>query len=89
MNRSGLIEKIILETKLKRSVIECVLDCTIDNIRKAVNKGDDVRLSKFGTFTKTKRKTRNGRNPQNGDKIIIPSKWTPKFKCSKQFLAGQ
>ena len=85
MNKAQLIEKIAAETKVSKAQAEMLLDCTVDNIKKAVKKGDDVKLVGFGTFTKAKRKARTGRNPQTGKAIKIPAAWAPKFRAGAEF----
>lgn len=85
MNKQELIEKLASETKLSKTQCEAVLNATFDHIRKAVKKGDDVKLVGFGTFTKTKRKARMGRNPQTGKEIKIPASWAPKFRPGSEF----
>ena len=85
MNKAQLIEKIAEDTKISKAQAELILDCYVDNIKKAVKKGDDVKLVGFGTFTKAKRKARTGRNPQTGKAIKIPASWAPKFRPGAEF----
>lgn len=85
MNKAQLIEKIATEAKVSKAQAENLLDCALDNIKKAVKKGDDVKLVGFGTFTKSKRKARTGRNPQTGKAIKIPASWAPKFRAGAEF----
>lgn len=85
MNKAQLIEKIAAETKYSKTQAEAVVDCFIDNVKKSVKKGDDVKLVGFGTFTKAKRKARMGRNPQTGKEIKIPASWAPKFRAGADF----
>jgi DNA-binding protein HU-beta len=85
MNKAQLIEKVAKECDTTKAETERMLDSTIDIIRKAVKKGDDVKLVGFGTFTKTKRKARTGRNPQTGKAIKIPAAWHPKFRPGTEF----
>ncbi len=40
-------------------------------------------LPGLGKFSVTRRKKRTGRNPQTGEKLIIPAKSVVKFKLSK------
>ncbi len=87
MNKAQLIEKLASETKVSKTQAEYILDCTLENIKKAVKKGDDVKLVGFGTFTKAKRKARTGRNPQTGKAIKIPASWAPKFRPGSEFKA--
>lgn len=85
MNKAQLIEKIATEAQVSKAQAENLLDCALDNIKKAVKKGDDVKLVGFGTFTKAKRKARTGRNPQTGKAIKIPASWAPKFRAGAEF----
>jgi DNA-binding protein HU-beta len=87
MNKAQLIEKIATETHVSKAQAESILDCAIENIKKTVKKGDDVKLVGFGTFTKAKRKARMGRNPQTGKSIKIPAAWAPKFRPGAEFKA--
>ncbi len=87
MNKAQLIEKIATEANVSKAQAENILDCTLNNIKKSVKKGDDVKLVGFGTFTKAKRKARMGRNPQTGKAIKIPAAWTPKFRAGAEFKA--
>ncbi|MCB0341023.1 MAG: HU family DNA-binding protein [Pseudobdellovibrionaceae bacterium] len=85
MNKAELIERVAKETGATKAETERWLDTTIDVIRKSVKKGDEVKLVGFGTFTKTKRKARTGRNPQTGKAIKIPAAWHPKFRPGTEF----
>ncbi len=87
MNKAQLIEKLATDAKVSKTQAENLLDCTLENIKKAVKKGDDVKLVGFGTFTKAKRKARTGRNPQTGKAIKIPAAWAPKFRAGAEFKA--
>ncbi len=85
MNKAQLIESVAKTTKTSKAQTENILDWTIEAIKKSVKKGDDVKLVGFGTFTKGKRKSRKGRNPQTGKTIIIPACTYPKFKAGREF----
>jgi DNA-binding protein HU-beta len=87
MNKQQLIEKIAAEAHTTKALAELVLNCAIENIKKTVKKGDDVKIVGFGTFTKAKRKARTGRNPQTGKAIKIPASWAPKFRAGSEFKA--
>jgi DNA-binding protein HU-beta len=85
MNKSELVEAVAQNVELTKSNIEDVLNATLDLIKKNVKKGDDVTLVGFGTFTKSKRKARMGRNPQTGKEIKIPAMTVPRFRAGKEF----
>jgi DNA-binding protein HU-beta len=85
MNKSQLVESVAEQTQLAKTHIEEVLNSALDTIKKSVKKGDDVTLVGFGTFTKSKRKARTGRNPQTGEEIKIPAMTVPRFRPGKEF----
>lgn len=85
MNKAQLIEVLAKNTKMKKVDAEGILNTALDAIKKSVKKGDDVTLIGFGTFTKTKRKARIGRNPQTGKEIKIPAMTVPKFRAGREF----
>ena len=85
MNKTDLVDGVAKVTQLTKTSVEDVINATIDAVKKSVKKGDDVTLVGFGTFTKTKRKARSGRNPQTGKEIKIPAMTVPRFRPGKEF----
>jgi DNA-binding protein HU-beta len=85
MNKAQLVEQLATELSITKAICERVLDSTIEGIKKSVKKGEDVTLVGFGTFTRTKRKARMGRNPQTGESIKVPACTVPKFRPGKAF----
>ena len=91
MNKADLVDQIAEATKLPKNEVELVINKGMEVIQAAVKRGDDVTLSGFGTFTKTKRKARQGYNPFTGQEMKIPAMTLPKFRPGKDFkkaLAG-
>lgn len=85
MNKNELIAKIAEETGLTKADCQKVLESTLEVTRKAIKKGDDVRLVGFGTFVRAKQAARKGRNPQTGKEISIKARWVPRFRAGKEF----
>ncbi len=85
MNKAELIEKVASKTKLTKVQSEDVIDAALEIISKTVAKGDEVKLVGFGTFSMTSRRSRTGRNPKTGTKLVIPAAKVPKFKPGKDF----
>ena len=82
MNKADLIEAVSAVTNTKKEASEAV-NCVLETITKALKKKEEVTLIGFGTFTVRKRKARNGRNPQTGEKIKIKAKNVPVFRPGK------
>ena len=85
MNKAELIERVSKETDLTKAEVEKSLNSFTNWIKECVKKGEDVKLVGFGTFSKTDRKARMGRNPKTGAEIQIPACSVPKFKPGKDF----
>ena len=85
MNKAQLIEVVAKAANVTKVDAENVINAAIDSIKKSVKKGDDVTLIGFGTFTKSKRQARSGRNPQTGKEIKIPAMTVPKFRPGREF----
>ncbi len=85
MNKAELVDAIAQNAGLTKTAVEEVLNTAFDLIKKQVKKGEDVTLVGFGTFTRSKRKARMGRNPQTGLEIRIPAMNMPRFKPGKEF----
>lgn len=85
MNKTDLIDEIAKQSRLTKVDIETVINKAIEIIKKQVKADDDVTFSGFGTFTKTKRKSRMGRNPHTGKEMKIPASIVPKFRPGKEF----
>lgn len=59
----------------------------LEAVTDTLQKGENVTLIGFGTFSTAKRSARTGRNPQTGKAIKIPAKIVVKLKAGKK-LAG-
>lgn len=62
MNKSDLAENVASAARINKAVAEKGLKDMLDSITKALKKGDKITLVGFGTFSVTKRVTRQGRN---------------------------
>ncbi|MGG0447597.1 HU family DNA-binding protein, partial [Bacillus mycoides] len=80
MNKTELIQKVAMETGLKRPQASLAVDTVLESIQQALQKGDNVQLIGFGTFEVRERAAREGRNPITGESLIIPAKKAPAFK---------
>ncbi|MFZ7936167.1 HU family DNA-binding protein [Bacillus thuringiensis] len=83
MNKTELIQKVAMETGLKRPQASLAVDTVLESIQQALQKGDNVQLIGFGTFEVRERSAREGRNPSTGESLIISAKKAPAFKAGK------
>ena len=81
MTKAELIAKMAKDAKITKAAAGRALDSAVDGITKALKKGDKVTLVGFGTFSISRRKAREGRNPQTGKPIKIKARKVAKFKA--------
>jgi DNA-binding protein HU-beta len=84
MNKAQLIEKMAGDADISKSNTGAALQSLIGAIGKGLKKDGKISLSGFGTFTKTRRKARKGRNPSTGEAIKIKASTSVRFKSSKR-----
>lgn len=83
MNKSELIEAIGASADLPKASAGRALDAAIEAITGALQKGDQISLVGFGTFSVKHRAARTGRNPQTGAELQIAASNVPSFKAGK------
>lgn len=83
MNKSEVVEAIASKTGLSKKDSEAAVQALIDTITGALQKGDQVAFTGFGTFKVTKRAARKGINPLTKKPLDIPACNSPKFKAGK------
>ena len=83
VNKKELISTVAQRTNVSKLDVKEVIETVLDEITRQMVEGKEVRLVGFGTFQVRKRVSREGRNPQTGDKITIPSTLTPSFLAGK------
>jgi len=83
MTKAELIESVASKVDLPRAVAERAVNTTFEGIGAALNEGEKVNISGFGTFSVADRKARVGRNPKTGESIQIAASRAAKFKPGK------
>ena len=83
MTKADLIESLATKLDLQKTLAERIVNTMFDDIEQALQKGDKVNISGFGTFAVSARKARTGRNPKTGESIQIAASKSAKFKAGK------
>lgn len=88
MNKTELVaaiaKKATISSRQARAVVEMIFSPGKEGvIAAALISGKKVQITGFGTFETRKRKARDGRNPQTGEKIKIAASRFPAFHAGK------
>ena len=80
--RSTLSEAVFKNVGLSRNESANLVDSVFSEILTSLIKGDDVKISSFGTFIVRNKKERIGRNPKTGDEVPITARSVVTFRAS-------
>lgn len=83
VNKQELAAYVAKQSGITVTAAQEAIDATFEGITVSLQKGDDVRLVGFGTFSTARREAREGRNPQTGDTLKIAASTQAKFKAGK------
>ena len=85
MKKSDFIRGIANNAGLTIKDATAAFDGFVATISEALNAGDKVQISGFGSYELKVKEAREGINPKTGAKIQIDASKTPVFKFGKAF----
>ncbi len=86
MNKGELVATIAQVQGITKVHAETALSSVLAQMSNAMENGEKVTLSGFGTFRVVERAEQKGRNPQTGESIVIPPHKVVKFKPGKNLF---
>lgn len=89
MKRSDIVRHVLEDGKneeLTARSVGKIFDFFLEEISSSLERGEDVKISGFGTFIVRKIKARPGRNPRTGEPVPIPEHHTVLFHPSRSFF---
>jgi integration host factor subunit alpha len=84
MARKSIVDQIWKEGSISKKTLYSMLNYVFNLISEALQEGEEVKISGFGTFKVRQTKDRRGRNPKTGEMKVIKAKRTVQFKASKK-----
>ena len=83
MTKADIVERVYEKIGLTKKECQELVDKVFEIIKGALEKGEKVKISSFGTFTVKQKKERKGRNPQTGETITLAPRKVLSFKPSR------
>ncbi|MBI4335368.1 MAG: integration host factor subunit beta, partial [Candidatus Omnitrophica bacterium] len=83
MNKRDIVVEVAQRpelSELTQAQIKSVIQSTLDYIVESLEKGRNIELRNFGVFKTKARKSRAGRNPRTGEKVMVPERRVAVFK---------
>jgi DNA-binding protein HU-beta len=83
MNQAELTAAVAERAGLTKADAGKAVEALVGTITEALTRGDEIRISGFGSFGISERSERQGRNPQTGEAITIAASKAAKFTAAK------
>src|ERR1700760_4962348 len=84
VGKDQLVHEVAERSGLEVEAARRFLEETLRAIETELGNGNEVRLTGFGKFSVSRRKAREGRNPQTGEPMRIAAKKVPHFSAGAE-----
>lgn len=82
LTRADLTESVYRNIGLSRNESSELVEAVLEEVCACLEKGEEVKLSSFGTFTVQSKTARVGRNPKTGIEAVITPRRVLSFRPS-------
>jgi integration host factor subunit alpha len=87
LTKAGMVERLYEDLGLNKREAKELVEIFFEEIRSALEKGQQVKLSGFGNFDLRDKNQRPGRNPKTGEEIPIDARRVVTFKAGQKLKA--
>lgn len=87
LTKAAMAERLFDEMGLNKREAKEMVDLFFEEIRLALEKGEQVKLSGFGNFDLRDKNQRPGRNPKTGEEIPISARRVVTFRPGQKLRA--
>ncbi|WP_127477113.1 integration host factor subunit alpha [Sulfurivermis fontis] len=87
LTKADIAERLYEELGLNKREAKELVEIFFEEIRGALQNGDQVKLSGFGNFDLRDKKQRPGRNPKTGEEIPITARRVVTFRPGQKLKA--
>ncbi len=82
MTKADMVELVYERIGVSKREAATVVESIFDIIKESLERGENVKISGFGSFNLREKNPRRGRNPQTGEEITISARRVLSFKSS-------
>ena len=87
LTKAELAEILFERVGLNKSEAKEMVEAFFEEIRHALEQGENVKISGFGNFELKDKKSRPGRNPKTGEEVDISARRVVTFKPGQKLRA--
>jgi integration host factor subunit alpha len=83
MVKEDIVEQVFLNVGLPKRESADLVEMAFEIIKESLERGENVKISGFGTFVVRQKRARRGRNPHTGEELEISARRVLSFKPSE------
>ena len=83
MNRETLTRRVQDRANCTAALAQAAVEAILESIEDALQRGEDITISRFGSFVVSTRKASVMRNPRTGEQMSLPASRNVRFKAAK------
>ncbi len=87
LTKAHMAEHLFEELGLSKREAKDFIESFFEEIRKSLERGEEVKLSGFGNFELREKKERPGRNPKTGEEVRITARRVVSFHVGEKLKA--
>ena len=87
LTKADMVEHLFDELGLNKREAKDMVEMFFEEIRQALERGEQVKLSGFGNFDLREKRQRPGRNPKTGEEIPISARRVVTFRPGQKLKA--
>ncbi len=87
LTKADMVEHLFEELGLNKREAKDLVEMFFEEIRQALERGEQVKLSGFGNFDLREKRQRPGRNPKTGEEIPISARRVVTFRPGQKLKA--
>ena len=87
LTKADLADYLVDALGLNKREAKDLIESFFEEIRTALERGEEVKLSGFGNFDRREKKERPGRNPKTGEEIPISARRVVTFRPGQKLKA--
>ena len=87
LTKADMAERLFEELGLNKREAKEIVEMFFEEVREALQRGQQVKLSGFGNFDLRDKKQRPGRNPKTGEEIPITARRVVTFRPGQKLKA--
>ena len=82
LTKEHIVDSLYNQCSFSKKKSTMLVESLLELMKSTLENGEDVLISGFGKFSVREKSQRRGRNPQTGEKLVLPPRRVVTFRCS-------